>query len=51
MGKIFSAPVQIKTGAHPVSNTMGTGSLSRGYRGGNVALITHHLLALKLKKE
>ena len=47
----FSAPVQNGPGAHPASYKMGTGSLSRRYSSGGVALTTHLRLALRLKKE
>jgi hypothetical protein len=36
-----AASVQTGPGAHPVSYTMGTGSLSWGYSGRRVALTTH----------
>jgi hypothetical protein len=37
----FSAPFQTGLGAHPVTYTVGTGSLSRRYSGRSVALTTH----------
>jgi hypothetical protein len=40
-GVRFSAPVSTGSGAHPASYSMGTGSLSRGESGRNVALTTH----------
>jgi hypothetical protein len=46
----FSAPVQTEPGAHPASCTVGTGSLSRTYSGGGVAVTTHtHLVKGKGK--
>jgi hypothetical protein len=50
-GATFSAPLQTGPGAHPASYKMSTGSLSQGWSGRGVTLITHSHLALKLKKE
>jgi hypothetical protein len=41
--KTFSAPVHKDMKAHPVSCKMGTGTLSRGQSGRNVALTIHHI--------
>jgi len=37
----ISEPVHTGPGAHPASGAMGTGCLSRGYKGRGVALTTH----------
>ena len=50
-GEKFPAPVQTGPGAHPVSYTMGTDSLSWVSSGRGVALTTHHHLVSRLKKE
>ena len=47
----FSAFVQTGPGAHPTLYTMGTGSLSRGWRCRGVSLTTHPHLAPRLKKQ
>jgi hypothetical protein len=49
-GARFSASVQTCRGAHPAFYTMGKGSLSQGYSGRGVALITHPHLAPRLRK-
>ena len=50
VGTRFSALVQTGHAAHPVSCTMGTGSLGQGQSGRSVALTTHPHLAPRLKK-
>ena len=47
----YSPPVQTGPGAHPVSCTMGTGSLDREKSVRSVVLTTHRHLASRLKKE
>ena len=49
-GEIFSTRPD-RSSAHPASYIMGTGSLSRGLSGKGVALVTHHHLEPRLKKE
>jgi len=50
VGVRFSAPVQTGPGAHPASNTMGTGSFPEVKRPGPGVDHQHHLAPL-LKKE
>jgi hypothetical protein len=47
----YFAPVQTGPLFHTTSHKMGTGSLSRGYIGRGLALITYSHLAPRLKKE
>ena len=46
----FSAPVKSGSGVHPVSCTMGTGSLSPVSSGRGVALTTHNHLKAEVKE-